>query len=94
MPIQGLAANLINMLDGLASPACRGERVVTRMEKSVGTHFLYSADASWATAECCGTVPNARVPKSGVTTASVEIGGSVYALSEFFFDAKVQGNAG
>ena len=79
VPLTGVAANLSANLDGVSIPARWGGKVVLVTDNAEGTHVLYSADASWKTAEFRGTVPNSLAASNVFTTATVQIGGSIYA---------------
>lgn len=90
----GAAAQMTTSLDGVSIPPRWGGQVILVTDNAAGTHVLYSADASWATAELRGTVPNRLLDTGAVTVATVSVGGggSVYAVMEYFGDAKVTGS--
>ncbi|OHE97528.1 hypothetical protein CORC01_07143 [Colletotrichum orchidophilum] len=78
-------------LDGVSIPSRYNGTVILVSDNVKGTVVLHSADAKWESAAVVGTVPNAYLADGGSTTTTVQIGGSVYASTEYFGDAKVAG---
>ncbi|KAK7931082.1 trichothecene biosynthesis [Apiospora marii] len=90
----GAATRMTTSLDGVSIPPRWGGKVILVSDNAAGTHVLYSDDASWTGAELRGTVPNRLLDAGGVTVATVSVGGggSVYAVTEYFGDAKLPGS--
>ncbi|KAF9874899.1 hypothetical protein CkaCkLH20_07593 [Colletotrichum karsti] len=78
-------------LDGVSIPSRYNGTVILVSDNVNGTVVLHSADAKWESAAVVGTVPNGYLADGGSTVATVQIGGSVYAVTEWFGDAKVVG---
>ncbi|KAB8212992.1 hypothetical protein BDV33DRAFT_210633 [Aspergillus novoparasiticus] len=57
-----------------------------------GTIVLRSTDGLWTSAEVLRAVPNIYGSQNGSTVDSLEIGGSLYSVTEWFRDDKVQGS--
>lgn len=93
VPLTGAATRLTAKLDGVSIPARWGGKVLLVTDNAAGTHVLYSRDASWTAAEFRGTVPipDGLLGTGASATATVQIGGSVYHLFEYFADEKVPG---
>ncbi|TDZ21893.1 Core trichothecene cluster (CTC) protein 14 [Colletotrichum orbiculare MAFF 240422] len=91
VPLTG-AAKIGSSLDGVSIPARYNGTVILATDNVDGTVVLHSADAKWDSAAVLGAVPNAYSAEGGNTVASVEIGGSVYSVTEWFIDSvKVPG---
>ncbi|KAK8054262.1 trichothecene biosynthesis [Apiospora saccharicola] len=94
----GTATQMTTSLDGVSIPPRWGGKVILVSDNAAGTHVLYSADASWTSAVLRGTVPNRLAGAGGFTVATVSVGSgsgsgsSVYAVTEWFTDAKVPGS--
>ncbi|KAI8297864.1 putative transporter SEO1 [Colletotrichum sp. SAR11_240] len=87
----GLASTIGSALDGASIPSRYKGTVILVSDNVDGTVVLHSADAKWDSAAVIGTVPNAYLAEGGSTTATVQIGGSVYSVTEWFGDDKVAG---
>ncbi|KAK8065094.1 hypothetical protein PG997_011841 [Apiospora hydei] len=96
VPMTGTGGTrMTSSLDGVSIPARWGGKVILVTDNVAGTHVLYSADATWTTADFRGTVPVAKglLESGGVTVATVSLGGgNVFAVTEYFGDAKVPGS--
>ncbi|KAK8116549.1 uncharacterized protein PG998_004830 [Apiospora kogelbergensis] len=88
----GAPARMASLLDGVSIPPRWGGRVILVSDNAAGTHVLYSADATWASAELRGTVPNRLWDDGGYATATVPLEGGVFAVTEYFGDSKVPGS--
>ncbi|KAF4912059.1 Core trichothecene cluster (CTC) protein 14 [Colletotrichum fructicola] len=86
-----LASTIGSALDGASIPSRYKGTVILVSDNVDGTVVLHSADAKWDSAAVIGTVPNAYLAEDGSTTATVQIGGSVYSVTEWFGDDKVAG---
>ncbi|TQN64770.1 Core trichothecene cluster (CTC) protein 14 [Colletotrichum shisoi] len=90
VPLTG--AELIGTsLDGVSIPSRYQGTVILVTDNAAGTVVLRSRDASWDAAEVLGTVPASPLAEGGASVTTVQIGGSVYAVSEWFMDEKVAG---
>ncbi|KAK1988564.1 hypothetical protein LZ30DRAFT_683820 [Colletotrichum cereale] len=90
VPLSG-AARVGNALDGVSIPSRYHGTVILASDNAAGTVVLRSRDATWAAAEVVGTVPGLPAAEGAANVATLEIGGSVYAVSEWFADPKVPG---
>ncbi|KAJ5014692.1 Core trichothecene cluster (CTC) protein 14 [Colletotrichum sp. SAR 10_99] len=86
-----LASTIGSALDGASIPSRYKGTVILVSDNVDGTVVLHSADGKWDSAAVIGTVPNAYLAEGGSTTATVQIGGSVYSVTEWFGDDKVAG---
>ncbi|WDK22847.1 hypothetical protein CGRA01v4_14138 [Colletotrichum graminicola] len=92
IPLSG--ADLIGKtLMGVSIPRRYGGNVLLATDEATGTVVLRSRDGTWNEAEVLGTVPGLQA-EGGFSTATVPIGDSVYAVSDYFVDAKVAGSLG
>ncbi|KAE8364087.1 hypothetical protein BDV27DRAFT_172559 [Aspergillus caelatus] len=92
VPLKGSNATRIgNSLDGILLPKQFNGTVLLVSDTTDGTVVLRSADGLWTSAEMVGTVPNLYVSQNGFSVDNVEIGGSLYSVTEFFLDEKVPG---
>ncbi|KAF6793381.1 hypothetical protein CMUS01_16100 [Colletotrichum musicola] len=78
-------------LDGVSIPSRYKGKVILVSDNVDGTVVLHSPDAKWESAKVVGTIPNGYLADGGSTVATVQIGGSVYVVTEYFGDAKVEG---
>ncbi|GJC94073.1 TRI14-like protein [Colletotrichum higginsianum] len=84
VPLTG--AELIGTaLDGVSIPSRYHGTVILVSDNAAGTVVLRSQDGSWDAAEVLGTVPASPLAEAE------PVGGSVYAVSEWFMDDKVAG---
>ncbi|OLN84332.1 hypothetical protein CCHL11_05973 [Colletotrichum chlorophyti] len=90
IPLTG-AERIGDNLDGLSIPSRYNGRVILASDNVNGTVVLHSADAKWESAAVLGLIPNAYVSESGFTVATVQIGGSIYSVHEWFTDPKIPG---
>ncbi|PVH72990.1 hypothetical protein DL98DRAFT_520198 [Cadophora sp. DSE1049] len=74
--------------DGIHLPAKYNGTVLLIAQNMVGLSVLRSSDG-WETAEFLGVIPMPGSVGNGVVTAVVQIGESVYANIEYFFDTPV-----
>ncbi|KAH7395432.1 TRI14-like protein [Cadophora sp. MPI-SDFR-AT-0126] len=74
--------------DGIHLPQKYNGRVLLIAQNTVGLSVLRSGDG-WETAEFLGVIPMPASVGNGVVTAAVQIGESVYANIEYFFDTPV-----
>ncbi|KAG4440744.1 hypothetical protein IFR05_003788 [Cadophora sp. M221] len=74
--------------DGITLPAKYDGTVLLIAQNTVGFSVLRSKDL-WQTADFLGVIPIPASVGNGVVTASVQIGESVYANIEYFFDTPV-----
>ncbi|KAE8337938.1 hypothetical protein BDV24DRAFT_153957 [Aspergillus arachidicola] len=92
VPLRGRNATRIgNSLDGILLPKQFNGTVLLVSDTTDGTVVLRSADGLWTSAEMVGTVPNLYASQNGFSVDNVEIGGSLYSVTEFFLDEKVPG---
>ncbi|RMZ37431.1 hypothetical protein AFCA_004430 [Aspergillus flavus] len=92
VPLRGRNATRIgNSLDGILLPKQFNGTVLLVSDTTDGTIVLRSADGLWTSAEMVGTVPNLYASQNGFSVDNVEIGGSLYSVTEFFLDEKVPG---
>ena len=92
VPLKGSNATRIgNSLDGILLPKQFNGTVLLVSDTTDGTAVLRSADGLWTSAEMVGTVPNVYASRNGFSVDNVEIGGSLYSVTEFFLDEKVPG---
>lgn len=92
VPLKGSNATRIgNSLDGILLPKQFNGTVLLVSDTTDGTVVLRSADGLWTSAEMVGTVPNLYLSQNGFSVDNVEIGGSLYSVTEFFLDEKVPG---
>ncbi|KAE8310313.1 hypothetical protein BDV41DRAFT_590448 [Aspergillus transmontanensis] len=92
VPLRGRNATRIgNSLDGILLPKQFNGTVLLVSDTTDGTVVLRSADGLWTSAEMVGTVPNLYGSQNGFSVDNVEIGGSLYSVTEFFLDEKVPG---
>ncbi|KAE8327503.1 hypothetical protein BDV39DRAFT_214965 [Aspergillus sergii] len=92
VPLKGSNATRIgNSLDGILLPKQFNGTVLLVSDTTDGTVVLRSADGLWTSAEMVGTVPNLYASQDGFSVDNVEIGGSLYSVTEFFLDEKVPG---
>ncbi|KAJ4317280.1 hypothetical protein N0V84_007416 [Fusarium piperis] len=78
-------------LDGAVLPSLYSGTVLLVSDNTNGTIVLHSADGKWNKARNVGTIANKYLNDGGSTVASLEIGSSIYAVTEYFGDAKVEG---
>ncbi|KAG7110497.1 Trichothecene biosynthesis protein 14 like [Verticillium longisporum] len=78
-------------LDGAYLPPRYSDKVLLISDNVNGTYVLRSSDGKWNTAENLGVVPNSLLSEGGTTVASLQIGESIYTVTEFFGDARVPG---
>ncbi|KAK2032384.1 hypothetical protein LX32DRAFT_555422 [Colletotrichum zoysiae] len=90
VPLSGAAA-IGTALDGVSLPSRYGGTVILVSDDAAGTVVLRSRDAAWNEAEVLGTVPGLPSAEGAASVTTVQIGGSVYAVSEWFADDKVAG---
>ncbi|EFQ27717.1 hypothetical protein CGRA01v4_02877 [Colletotrichum graminicola] len=90
VPLSG-AALIGTALDGVSIPSRYNGTVILVSDDAAGTVVLRSRDASWDEAEVLGTVPGPLTAEGAASVTTVQIGGSVYAVSEWFTDAIVPG---
>ncbi|GAB1192588.1 hypothetical protein APSETT444_001781 [Aspergillus pseudonomiae] len=89
VPLKGSNATRIgNSLDGILLPKQFNGTVLLVSDTTDGTAVLRSADGLWTSAEMVGTVPNVYASRNGFSVDNVEIGGSLYSVTEFFLDEK------
>ncbi|KOC10506.1 hypothetical protein AFLA70_20g004751 [Aspergillus flavus AF70] len=92
VPLRGRNATRIgNSLDGILLPKQFNGTVLLVSDTTDGTIVLRSADGLWTSAEMVGAVPNLYASQNGFSVDNVEIGGSLYSVTEFFLDEKVPG---
>ncbi|KNG86203.1 hypothetical protein ANOM_005991 [Aspergillus nomiae NRRL 13137] len=92
VPLKGSNVTRIgNSLDGILLPKQFNGTVLLVSDTTDGTAILRSADRLWTSAEMVGTVPNVYASRNGFSVDNVEIGGSLYSVTEFFLDEKVPG---
>lgn len=77
-------------LDGAVLPPKYDSKVLLVSDNSDGTIVLRSDDG-WATAQNLGTIPNSLLGEGGSTVAALQMGDSIYSVTEFFGDDKVAG---
>ncbi|KZL69270.1 tri14-like protein [Colletotrichum incanum] len=90
VPLSG-AALIGTALDGVSIPSRYHGTVILVSDNSAGTVVLRSQDGTWNAAEVLGTVPASPLAEGGASVATVQLGGSIYAVSEWFMDDKVAG---
>ncbi|WYZ43733.1 hypothetical protein EsH8_VII_000169 [Colletotrichum jinshuiense] len=90
VPLSG-ATRIGSALDGVSIPSRYHGTVILVSDNVAGTVVLRSQDGKWEAAEVLGTVPSPPLGAGGASVATVQVGGSVYAVSEWFADDKVAG---
>ncbi|KAK1997243.1 hypothetical protein LX36DRAFT_711783 [Colletotrichum falcatum] len=90
VPLSG-AALIGTALDGVSLPSRYNGTVILASDNAAGTVVLCSQDGTWDEAEVLGTVPGLPSAEGAFSVTTVEIGGSVYAVSEWFTDPVVPG---
>ncbi|UNI24552.1 hypothetical protein JDV02_010287 [Purpureocillium takamizusanense] len=96
IPLSGKQTTLGKALDKAHMPAKYGDNVILVSDTTDGTIVVRSEDG-WKTAKIVGTIANALQSEKGYSVATVQIGESIYVVTEYFEDAakKVEGtNAG
>ncbi|KAL0943561.1 uncharacterized protein CTRU02_201448 [Colletotrichum truncatum] len=78
-------------LDGVSIPSRYNGKVILVSDNVNGTVVLHSDDAKWESATVLGSVPNGYLADGGSSVTTVQIGGSVYVVTEWFGDSKVAG---
>lgn len=86
VPLQGLPSDYRPLnADGLYAPSKYDNKVILWSDDYNGTS-VYGSNDSWATAQFLGLIPNddPAVLQGTMTTATFEIGNSVYVLTQVF----------
>ncbi|KAI8673131.1 hypothetical protein LRP88_02343 [Fusarium phalaenopsidis] len=78
-------------LDGAILPPLYHGTVLLVSDNTNGTIVLHSADGKWNKARNVGSIANKYLAAGGSTVASLQIGSSIYSVTEYFGDAKVKG---
>lgn len=78
-------------LDGAFLPPLYHGTVILVSDNTNGTIVLHSTDGKWNKARNVGTIANKYLNAGGSTVASLQIGSSIYSVTEYFGDTKVKG---
>lgn len=78
-------------MDGATVPPLYRGTVLLVSDSTNGTIVLHSADGKWNKARKVGSIPNKHLSSGGVTVASLQIGSSIYSVTEYFADPVVKG---
>ncbi|PHH61477.1 hypothetical protein CDD81_324 [Ophiocordyceps australis] len=73
-------------LDGALLPASYNREIFLISDNTDGTYVIRSND-QWKSAEVLGVIPNPFLADGGSSVATVEVGSTIYAVTEFFGDA-------
>ncbi|KAE8334141.1 hypothetical protein BDV24DRAFT_174289 [Aspergillus arachidicola] len=90
--LQGNQTSIGSGSDGILLPSQFNGTVLLVSDNIDGTFVLRSTDGFWTSAEVLGVVPNIYGSQNGSTVDSLEIGGSLYSVIEWFRDDKVPGS--
>jgi hypothetical protein len=87
VPLQKGAEPIGTTLDDIYIPTLFKGTIVLISDNNLGTIVIRSKDGVWATAEKLGVIPNMDEAQGGSQTATVEMGGRIYASTEWFGDS-------
>lgn len=87
IPLQADAAPIGQSLDGGYLPALFKDTVFLATDNVQGTVVIQSKDGLWKSAVKVGVIPNRLASIGGTPTATVQIDGRIYVVTEFFGDA-------
>ncbi|PHH77284.1 hypothetical protein CDD82_3579 [Ophiocordyceps australis] len=73
-------------LDGALFPATYNRDILLVSENTEGTYVIRSND-QWKSAEILGLIPNPFAADGGSSVATVQVGSTIYLVTEFFVDA-------
>lgn len=86
IPLQAGAEPIGESLDGGYLPALFHDTVFLATDNVLGTVVIQSKDG-WKSAQKVGVIPNTLASAKGTPTATVEIRGRIYVVTDFFGDA-------